>query len=293
MAAAVWAVVAWGVGNVVIASVPMNGLAIAFHRLWFGTVIYLVALYASGRRLRRATFRFGWAGGVAYGADIATFFLAVRLTSVATATTVSALQPLVLLGFAAAMFGERIRARHVVATVVSVGGVAMVAFGAPDVGGSTRLGDLFAVLALIAWAAYFVTSKRAREQLGTFEYMTVNQLVAFLVVAPFALAGGALGGADGTLDPSIALRILLIVLVAGSGHVFINWAHAHVTLVLASLITLAMPAISTAVAWAALGQEVTVVQVVGIAVVMVALGAVVVRDARERPEVAEATEPLP
>jgi len=213
VAAAVWAVVAWGVGNVVIASVPMNGLAIAFHRLWFGTVIYLVALYASGRRLRRATFRFGWAGGVAYGADIATFFLAVRLTSVATATTVSALQPLVLLGFAAAMFGERIRARHVVATVVSVGGVAMVAFGAPDVGGSTRLGDLFAVLALIAWAAYFVTSKRAREQLGTFEYMTVNQLVAFLVVAPFALAGGALGGADGTLDPSIALRILLIVLV--------------------------------------------------------------------------------
>ena len=54
-----------------------------------------------------------------------------------------------------------------------------------------------------------------------------------------------------------------------------------------------MPAISTAVAWAALGQEVTAVQVAGIAVVMVALGAVVVRDARERPEVAEATEPLP
>lgn len=287
------AVVAWGGGNVLIAAVPLNGLAIAFHRLWMGTALYLVVLYASGRRLHRDSFRFGWAGGVAFGADIATFFLAVRLTSVASATTISALQPLVILGFAAAMFGERIRARHVGATLVSVAGVAMVAFGAAEVGESTRLGDLFAVLALLAWAAYFVTSKRARQRLDTFEYMTVMNLVAFLVVAPVAVLTGALDGAGGGLDSRRALMILLIVLVPGSGHILMNWAHAHVTLVLASLITLAMPVISTVAAWWFLSQRVTWVQAAGIALVLAALATVIVRDAREDRVLAEATEPAP
>lgn len=293
VAAAIAATVAWGLGNVLIASVPLNGLAIAFHRLWMGSVLYLVVLYASGRRLTRHSFRFGWAGGVAFGADIATFFLAVRLTSVASAVTISALQPLVILGFAAGMFGERVRVRHLVATAVSVAGVAMVAFGATDVGASTRVGDLFAVLALGAWAAYFITSKRAREQVDTFEYMTVMNMVAFVVVAPVALSTGSLSGTDGALDSRLALLILLIVLLPGSGHILMNWAHAHVTLVLASLITLAMPVISTAAAFAFLDQTVTAVQMVGIAVVLVALAAVIVRDARQDRMVAEATEPAP
>ncbi len=289
--AAVAAVTAWGGGNVLIAAVPMNGLAIAFHRLWLGTLVYVLALRVTGRWPTLRALRLGWQGGVAFGLNIATFFVAIHLTSVASATTISALQPIAVLGFAAAVFGERIRPRHVAATVVAVGGVAMVTFGATGVGRSDRVGDLVAVLALLAWSAYFVTSKRARAHLDTLEYMTVLNLVAFFVVAPVALLTGSLTASDGHLTGTTFLAVLCIVLVPGSGHVLMNWAHAHVTLVLASLVTLAMPVISAAAAAAFIDQPVTGVQVVGIVVVLAALAFVITGDARDGRMAPAETEP--
>ena len=113
IAAACTAVTAWGLGNTIIAAVPMSGLAVAFYRLLVAIMIYVPILYLRGGRLSRRSFRYGWKGGVAFGADIASFFVALRLTTVANATTISALQPLVIMGFASVMFGERIRPRHI------------------------------------------------------------------------------------------------------------------------------------------------------------------------------------
>lgn len=288
--AAVTAVTAWGLGNTIIAGVPMSGMAIAFYRLGLAVLLYLPVLYLRGGRLSGRSFRHGWVGGVAFGADIATFFVAIHLTTVANATTISALQPLVIMGFAAVMFGERIRSRHVVCAVTATVGVALVAFGAARSGTGSLAGDLMSVVALFAWAWYFIASKKARTELDTFEYMTVMNIVAFVVVAPVALLTGDLFGADGRLDAGRLLAITLIVLVPGSGHILINWAHAHTTLVLTSLITLAMPVLSTVAAAVFLDQRVAAAQVVGIAVVLASLAVVVVGDART---VAPATEPAP
>jgi drug/metabolite transporter (DMT)-like permease len=219
-------------------------------------------------------------GGVAFGVDIATFFIAIHLTTVANATTISALQPLVIMGFAAVMFGERIRSRHVVCAVTATIGVAMVAFGAARSGTGSLAGDLMSVVALFAWAWYFIASKKARTELDTFEYMTVMNLVAFAVVAPVAVLTGDLFGADGRLDAGRMLAITLIVLVPGSGHILINWAHAHTTLVLTSLITLAMPVLSTVSAAVFLDQPVVGAQVAGIAIVLGSLAIVILGDAR-------------
>ncbi len=288
LTAALVAVCAWGLGNTIIAAVPMTGMAIAFYRLGFASVLYTVILYARGGRLTSRSFRFGWEGGIAFGADIAAFFVAIHLTSVANATTISALQPLVIIGFAAVMFGERIRARHIICSVIATAGVALVAFGAAQSGNGFGLGDLMAVLALFAWAWYFIASKKARRHLDTFEYMTVMNLVAFLFVIPITLLTQDLFRTENQLSWTNALAILAIVLVPGSGHILMNWAHAHTTLVLTSLITLAMPVISALSAAVFLGQSVSTVQVLGIALVLIALAFVIVLDAKTT---ADATEP--
>jgi drug/metabolite transporter (DMT)-like permease len=295
IAAAVAAVTAWGFGNTVIASVPLPGLAVAFWRLSFAVVLYVPLLYLRGGRLSRRSLRFGWRGGVAFGADIAAFFVAIHLTTVANATTINALQPLVIMGFAAVMFGERIRSRHVVCAVAATVGVALVAFGAASSGTGSLAGDLMAVVALFSWAWYFIESKSARTQLDTFEYMTVMNMVALAVVAPVALLTGSLSGGGDTLGVDTALTILLIVLIPGSGHILINWAHAHTTLVLTSLITLGMPVLSTLSAAVVLDQEVVALQVAGIVVVLASLAVVIIGDARSSPDApsVEATEPAP
>jgi len=284
------AVCVWGVGNTLIAGVPMSGTALAFYRLALAACLYTVILYARGGRLSRDSFRFGWVGGLAFGADVLTFFVAIHLTTVANATTINALQPLVIMGFAAVMFGERIRAWHLACAGIATAGVALVAHGASGSGESSTLGVVMAVLSLFAWAWYFIASKRAREHLPTFEYMTVMNIVAFALVVPVALLTGDLADAGNRLDPGTFLAILAIVVVPGSGHILINWAHAHTTLVMSSLITLAMPAIATASAAIFLDQAVDGAQIAGIALVMAALAAVIIWDSATT---ADTTEPAP
>ncbi len=296
VAAAVAAVTVWGLGNTIIASVDMSGIALSFYRLLFGALLYVAVLYARGGRLGRRSFRLGGPGGVAFGLNVATFFAALHLTSVANATTISALQPLAIMAFAAVMFGERIRARHVVCAIVATLGVALVAFGTSRGATGSITGDLMAVLALITWAWYFIASKKARQQLDTLEYMTVINIVAFVVVAPIALVTGDLFADGGRLDASTAMLIVAIVLVPGSGHILINWAHNHTMLVTSALITLALPVVATASAAVFLDQRVAAIQVVGIVTVVVALAAVIIGDARpgvDDADTAAATEPAP
>jgi drug/metabolite transporter (DMT)-like permease len=288
--AAVLAVVAWGLGNTLIAAIPMSGLAVAFYRLAAGVLLYVPVLYLRGGRLTRRSFALGWRGGVAFGVHIATFFVAIRLTTVANAVTISALQPLVIMGFAAAMFGERIRALHVVAALVATAGVAMVTFGAAGTGTGSAAGDLVAVLALLSWAWYFIASKSARTHLDTFEYMTVMNVVAFAVVAPAALVAGDVLDPDAGLGVRTGLMILAVVLVPGSGHILMNWAHGHTTLLFTSLVTLALPVLSTLSAAVFLDQPIAALQGAGIVVVIAALAAVIVGDQRTPPD---STEPAP
>lgn len=166
-AGAFTAVSMWGLGNVLVASIPLNGLVIGVYRLGLGALVYLVALHMRGVRLKGRSFRYGWIGGVMFGLDIAAFFLAVRNTTVSIAVTISALQPVVIAGFAAVTFGERIRARHIVATLLAVPAVGIVAFSGTDHGTQSLFGNVMAVAALFAWSAYFITSKKARETLPT------------------------------------------------------------------------------------------------------------------------------
>ena len=277
VAATVIAVCAWGLGNTLIASIDLPGLAIAAYRLVMASLLYVPALYLSGRRLRRDAFAASWRGGLAYGADVATFFVAIHLTSVANATTINALQPLVIMGFAAAMFGERVRIRQLGAALAALVGVALVAFGASEGSGSLD-GDLVAGVSLFLWAWYFVASKRAREQLDTLEYMTTMLLVATVVVTPVALIAGEIGNPVDDLGDGRWLWILGVVLLPGSGHFLINWAHAHTRLVTTSLITLAMPVISAGSAAVFLDQRVSGAQVAGMAVVLAALAVVILGE---------------
>src|SRR5690606_17458689 len=99
-------------------------------------------------------------------------------------------------------------------------------------------------------------------------------------VAPIAVAVGQVHPLGGDLEGGRALGVLAIVLIPGTGHVVFNWAHAHTTLVTTSLLTLAMPVISTIAAALFLDQRVVLVQALGIVVVLVALAVVIVGDAR-------------
>ena len=170
--AAAAAVIVWGSSSVLVKNIEgVNGLVIGFHRMWIGAVLTLTAFYATGGRLSWRLLRLSCAGGIAFALDIVLFFSALKETSVANATIIGAMQPVLVLAIASRLFGERPHLRDAFWAAVAIAGAVIVVAGGPAGGDASLHGDLLAVAALVAWTWYFIASKRARTQLGSFEYL--------------------------------------------------------------------------------------------------------------------------
>jgi drug/metabolite transporter (DMT)-like permease len=82
--------------------------------------------------------------------------------------------------------------------------------------------------------------------------------------------------------------IVIVAVVNGAlGHFLMNWAHAHVPIVVTSLLTLGIPVFATATAAIFIDEPVTLLQVFGMGVVIGALAVVVLHTSRRVPEIVE------
>jgi drug/metabolite transporter (DMT)-like permease len=284
-------VVVWGATSVLIKQVHgVSGVAISFHRLWIGALLTGAAFLLTGGRYSWRLLRLALPGGVAFGLDICLFFTAVKETSVANATVIGALQPVLILAIARRLFGERPGLVEAFWACVAIAGAAIVVTGGAADGVASRRGDLLAVAALVAWTWYFVASKRARVELGSFAYLAGLSLVATMAVTPVVLVSGERLAVP---RPSGWATIVLIAVINGAlGHFLMNWAHGHVPIVATSLMTLAIPVFATASAAAFIDEPVTAWQVLGMVVVIGALAVVVFRTSRDVPA-ASPVDPLP
>ncbi len=181
------AVSAWGVSSVIAKEVDMEGLAVAAYR--FGTYGLVVAALMAARRHRISwnVMRASMAGGIALGFDVALFFSAVKLTTIANATVIGALQPIVVAIAANRVFGEIIRPRDMALGLVAIAGVVIVVLSAASDAPTDWRGDLLAVGALFAWSAYFVFAKRAKDVISTNDYTVGAALWVAIINAPLAL----------------------------------------------------------------------------------------------------------
>jgi drug/metabolite transporter (DMT)-like permease len=184
---------------------------------------------------------------------------------------------LVLL-IAGPMFGEPVTAGMIGWSLAAIVGVVIVVYGSSGAPVWSLTGDLLAVGALLAWTIYFIASKRVSSKIAPFEYLTAMLVISAAVVTPIALLSGQ------RLDPGGPGQWAWIVALAigsgGVGHLLINWAHAHVDLTVMSLLTLAIPVVAVISAAIFLDESIEWVQVLGMAIVLAAVGVVAVGTTR-------------
>lgn len=277
LGAASLAVTCWAAGNVMVTKVPLGGLQIAFWRILLAAVVYSGFVHVAGRRITRAHLRRSALTGVMIALEIAVFFVAIKSTTVASATVIGSLVPLLLIGVAARQFGERVTRFLVVVSVVCLIGVALVMSGASSSSSWSLRGDLLSVVALLFFAAYFAFAKAAREHVPALEFQACLWITGTIVLFPIAVIDA--GGID---VPSASNWVWLVALLAvpGSGHMLMNWSHPRVRLAISSMLTLAVPVLTTVGGVLFLDQPVRAVQVIGIAVVLGALSMVIRREAQ-------------
>ncbi|SVA81277.1 uncharacterized protein METZ01_LOCUS134131 [marine metagenome] len=273
------AVVCWSAGNIMVARLDMPGIQIAFWRQLIGFGVYGLVFLLIGRRLTWRTVRLVIPAGVLLGLEIGVFFTALRTTTIANATIIGALQPILLLAVASRRYRETVTGWLFGASVVAVCGVVLVMWGASSEARWSPRGDLLALMAMVLFSTYFVVVKDIRASVDTFTLQTVAMIIGALTVFPLAAIEA---GTPVLPVPSSRQFVWLLVLLAvpGTGHYLMNWAHLHVSLSVAGLLTLAIPVLSALGAWLILDQHLTPIQALGGVVVLGILVGVVRRDAR-------------
>ena len=271
--AAAVAVCSWGLATVIVKGIDMGSLAIGAYRFTIFGIVLVAFLATKGTPLTARVMRESMWGGIALGADIAFFFSAVKLTSVANATVIGSLQPVVIALVSVPMFGERISPRNLVLGAVAVGGaIAVVLFGADD-GTSSITGDALAVGALISWAAYFIFSRWAKEKITSTEYTAGTSIWTAAINIPLAIAFG-----QSLAWPSTTSWVWLLILAFGSGvlgHQMMNWSIQQIPLWISSTFTLLIPVIAAIAAWIWLNEPLSAAQVVAMGVVLGALAGII------------------
>lgn len=261
-----------GIGSVVAKAADIDGPVIGFHRAWGAAVVYGLMLLVVGGRVSKRALRLAAPGGTIFGIQLVFFFSSIQLTTVANATMLIALQPVVVLLFFSRRFGETVTTREWFLSGIAILGVGLVVFGSVDSPSWSLAGDALGVGALMSWTFYFVFSKQARNHLGAIEYQSMSLIFSAAILLPIAVIF------SGTLDPGPGKWwwIPLMVAIPGTGHLLLNWAHPRVPLGLVSQLTLVSPVVSVALAAFVLdGETVNAVQLAGMALVLGALAAIV------------------
>ena len=93
------AVTLMGIGSVVAKAAEIDGPILGFHRAWGAALVYGLLLACVGGKFTVAKLRIAAPGGLVFGIQLAFFFSAIQRTTVANATMLIALQPVVVLLF--------------------------------------------------------------------------------------------------------------------------------------------------------------------------------------------------
>ncbi len=268
--AALTAVFAWGIGPIFNKTMSVDASAIVFYRILVGAPLMFAMAMMTGGHVSLALMKRTALPGILFALSMITGFASVMMTSIANATLITTLQPVLVLLIAPKMFGEKLRPRQLLYSACALVGVLLVVLAAASTSGAHLSGDLLSVANVCIWTGYFVLSKKRRlAGVHSWSYLAAVFMWSAIVVLPY----GMIFSSDlGNMTDGDWGRIVAMAIGPGIvGHGLMTWAQSHVDVTLASLLGLLSPVISTGLAWIILGQNLTLWQSVGAAVVLVSL----------------------
>ncbi|WP_439477074.1 DMT family transporter [Brevundimonas sp.] len=213
----------------------------------------------------------GWmalAGGMLV-LDLAFWHYSIALTSVANATTLTNLTPVVVTLVGWWLFRDRPRALFLVALAAAITGAVAMSLGA-DGGQGTNppLGDAFAAITALWYAGYFIAVKAARGRYSAGRVMLWSTAIAApgLLIAAFVLGEQVLPGSWGGWAACAGLGLMHVV---GQGGV--AWSLGRLPAALTAVTVLIQPVVAALLGWLIFAETLTPVQALGGVVVLAAI----------------------
>lgn len=161
------------------------------------------------------------ASGVALGLHFATFFEAVKTTSIAASTVLTDMEVLFVALATILVFHRRISPRAWAAILLAFGGAVVIALADTTGGAGSLGGDLLALLSAMLIAAYTTIGSVCRRTMSTTVYTYAVYLVSAVTVLVLCLAGGTplVGWGTENLATSFGMAVCCTLL----GHSIFSW----------------------------------------------------------------------
>jgi drug/metabolite transporter (DMT)-like permease len=240
--------------------------AAAFWRLAFAAPLLALLAFRSSQP-SAAPSRWAIAAGVFFALDMAFWHYGLVFTSVANATVLTNLTPVVVTVAAWLLLGERPKRLFVAALALAVGGAVVMATakGSGGQGTNPPLGDMLSAVTALWYGGYFLCVRQAREGSTASSVMFWAGVTGapLLLIAAFALGEDVLPASAAGWGACAALGLMH---VAGQGS--IAWALGRLPTALAAVTVLVQPVVAAVLGWLVFSERVTPVQGLGAATLL-------------------------
>lgn len=202
--------------------------------------------------------------GLFLAADLVCWHLSIVWTSIANATLLINLTPVVVTAFAWAFLGQAVTRRFLIGLVLALAGVAVLKGG--GVGGGHWTGDVVAVIGAAFYAGYLIALGQARITYGTMKVMVWNTFSAAVFILPMALVTEPV--LFPTTLPGWAAVTGLAMISHVAGQALIVFALAWLPTAFSSLTLLLQPVVAALLGIVIIGEMIGIGEVLGGALVL-------------------------
>jgi len=205
-------------------------MVIGFYRLTFVMPFFTVPVLGWHRKELMSISRKELGGSLLAGlflsAHFFSWFTALQYTTVASATVICLMHPIVILGISVLIFKEKVSFKAVAGVLVAFAGTAIISGGDYSLSKEALFGDFMAFLGAFFMALYFLAGRKYRRNLSNTTYVF---LVFGSCWAAFAVGMLASGASFTGYSAETFMWIFLMTLVCQIGsHALFNWCLGYV-----------------------------------------------------------------
>lgn len=255
-----------GLAPILVRLADAGPAAVGFWRVAFAMpLLGLIALRADGGV--GSPNRFALLAGLAFACDLGFWHYSIHFTSVANATVLTNLTPVVVTAAAWIFLKQRPAKLFVAAVALAVAGAWLMAIGrgAHAPGSNPPLGDALALTTALWYALYFLAISAARRSVGATRVMFWSSVASapLLLVAAVALGERIFPATAGGWAAVIGLGVMH---VAGQGS--IAWALGRLPAATASVVVLIQPVVAALLGWLLFAEALGPLQALGGAIAL-------------------------
>lgn len=206
--------------------------------------------------------------GLFFALDLACWHAAIRLTTVANATLLANLTPVVVGLGAWIVLGERPGKIWSLAAAAGMAGAVLLGLSRTTGGAGAMLGDALALATTLWYAGYLLLIRSVRQGAGVWWVMLVSSSAGAAVALAVALAAGEPLWPGGLREWALLAALGCIVHVCGQGA--IAYGLGRLPAAVTSVLILVQPVASAALGWLLFREAVAPLGLFGAALVLVA-----------------------